>query len=283
MRYFILLINLLLLSTCVIWRNTGEDNHFKTEKLVVQLAHKMTFNSRKAPESSGIVWIDGRIYTHGDSFSPSALYSLKGEENGKIQEIEKIPVRGAIQFDWEDLAISYEGGRTLFLGDIGDNLRFRTQKTIYILKEPQKDGVEVQRRLRFRCLKEGKTVYADSEALFYFKGSLYVITKNYGEALLFRIPLNMGNIVNALYEQTISLPSRVTSADISPSQKQLAILSLDYLLLFDISRGLENLDDKIVDIYSTKGCRQCEAVTYKNDKEIIISNEQGDLYFLPLT
>ena len=77
------------------------------------------------------------FWAHTDSGGESALYVLneKGELKGKIDIV------GSLNTDWEDIAVGpCEKGSEescIYIGDMGDNLTKRTDKKVYIVKEPR--------------------------------------------------------------------------------------------------------------------------------------------------
>lgn len=272
----------ILLSGCVVWKSARSVESPQTDGKITDTAQKIVFDTEKAPESSGIENIFGDenyFITHGDSFCPSAVYGMQ-VKNGEVVRYDEFRLKGGSQFDWEDTASSVDenGNRTLYLADIGDNLRFRTRKTIYLITRIENNRAVVDRKIRFRCVKDGKTVYADTESLFFYDGALYVMTKNSGKALMFRIPLDEGDRVDAEFVQSVSIPSLITSAATTDDGTVLAILSLEYLYFYDISDGIDELDSKVMKIYSSSGCRQCEGVCFTRDGRVVVTNEQGELY-----
>ena len=86
------------------------------------------FEHKPITESSGIakslrypaVW-----WTHNDSGNAPTLYATTME--GKL--IREVPLPSASNLDWEDLALDQQGN--LWVGDIGDNLRWRSSITLY--------------------------------------------------------------------------------------------------------------------------------------------------------
>jgi hypothetical protein len=81
-------------------------------------------------EVSGIIRTsDARIFVIGDSGNPATLFELN--ETGEI--IHKIEIPQAVNMDWEELQLDEYG--TLFIGDIGNNLGYRTDLKIYRVTE----------------------------------------------------------------------------------------------------------------------------------------------------
>jgi hypothetical protein len=75
-------------------------------------------------EASGLVLARGMLWTHDDSSGPAALFAIS--TRGKL--LREVPVRGATNVDWEDIAAR---GDTLYVGDIGDNTGVRSGIVVY--------------------------------------------------------------------------------------------------------------------------------------------------------
>lgn len=95
-------------------------------------------------ESSGLApaWLrPGIWYTHEDSGGAAELYAFQRDGTPRGAHA----VTGAAFVDWEDLAAGPcpEGGRCLFIGDVGDNKRNRPFVTVYAVAEPSADGEEL--------------------------------------------------------------------------------------------------------------------------------------------
>ncbi|KAA3436075.1 SdiA-regulated/phytase-like domain-containing protein [Rufibacter hautae] len=83
-------------------------------------------------EASGIVdskTAPGHLWVQEDSGNPAQLYLLS--HNGAV--LKKIPLKGAKNRDWEDMALF---GDQVYLADIGDNNKTAKEYAFYIFKEP---------------------------------------------------------------------------------------------------------------------------------------------------
>lgn len=282
-RALLILAAVFLPAGCMVWNAAEEGIPAGTVIPFSDAALHADFDVKALPESSGLLEWAGEsdlFLTHGDSFSPSKLYLFRYTD-GRIGDYRDIPVKGAVQSDWEDLARKGDG--QIYLADIGDNLRIRTEKRIYRIdgKKMLSTGTAlVEEKWIIRCRMDGKTVYADTEALFIYKEKFYLMTKNRGEALIFEADPGEGKRVDARPVGRFNAYSEITSADTDAEERRLAILSYDYLYLIDISGGLADLSDKILKIFSLD-CGQCEGVCFTSDGGLAVSNEDGDFYKLP--
>ena len=85
-------------------------------------------------DNGGVVW------THNDSGGAASLYAL-----GRRGELRAtLPLSGAINVDWEDMAIGpgpAGGPDWLYAADIGDNDAVRPSVRVYRVAEPNLSGV----------------------------------------------------------------------------------------------------------------------------------------------
>ena len=162
----------------------------------------------------------GILWTHNDSGGDAVLYAV--DTSGA--NLGTFPL-DVLAFDWEDLAIGpgpQPGTDYLYIGDIGDNLRFRPSIVVYRIAEPD-PTVET-------TISEVATIrltYPDSlqdaEAMFVdpITGDLVIITKRgAGEpAGIYRAPANqLGDGAQieliAVAEFPLESGAFVTAADI---------------------------------------------------------------------
>jgi hypothetical protein len=175
--------------------------------------------------SPGVVWV------HNDSGGSPTAYAV-GPEG---RDLGSFPIPGATAFDWEDMAAGPgPGGEStyLYFGDIGDNFGIRDGR-ITVFRVPEVDPTTADRVLSSMVAIPFE--YPDgshnAEALFVdpVDGSLYVVTKDDQEALVFRgNGLADGSKVEALELVTVlELGAEVTGADISWDGSTIAFRGYD--------------------------------------------------------
>ncbi|MEY2441539.1 MAG: hypothetical protein QOJ46_965, partial [bacterium] len=89
-----------------------------------------------ATELSGLVLSRsqrGVLWTHNDSGDSPRIFAFGLD--GRL--LAEVALAGAAAFDWEDIAA---GHRTLWIGDIGDNLARRESVFVYRIAEPRVGG-----------------------------------------------------------------------------------------------------------------------------------------------
>ena len=239
-------------------------------------------------ENSGIQSYDiNSFWTIEDGGNKDVIYKVNFK--GKISK--KFKVKNAKNNDWEDLAKDHNGN--LYIGDFGNNGNGRKNLAIYKVPNPELekgDKIEAE-KISFSYPEQKKfppkkqNHYYDAEAFFHWNGFLYIITKNRtrpynGKALIYKVPDTKGKYKATLVGEFIICKDQntcsVTGADISSDGKTIALLTYGYLILItdfsfdDFSKGKQQQIDLEVRT-------QLEAVCFKNDSTLLISDEKSHL------
>lgn len=240
---------------------------------------RLTKLPKEVSESSGLETADkpGTYWTHNDSGGGPVLYKV--DEKGKL--LAKVTVVKAHNNDWEDLAKDTKG--FLYIADTGNNNNKRSDLVIY--KVRAKDGSQTQLiRFTYQDQPKGKIAKQDRnfdcEAIFWHNNKIYLISKDRGRAKtakLYQLPDQPGTHVAILIART-DLPGMVTSADVSPDGRTLAVLSFGKLYLYPVAKGSIKFFEKNPRIEELMQAGQVEAVAFKDNKNLMITNEEGSLY-----
>ena len=166
-----------------------------------------TVESAAVTEASGLVSSGrhpGVLWTHNDSGDTARLHAIDttGASAGTLT------ISGAIPVDWEDIA---RDGSTLYVGDIGDNDRTRTELAIWRVEEPETlsdDGSTGGSRM----LLTYPTGAHDAEALFHHGDTLWILTKDAEGAGLYAVDPTLDEQEATLLD-VISLPPEVPDGD----------------------------------------------------------------------
>ncbi|MCF0038491.1 esterase-like activity of phytase family protein [Dyadobacter fanqingshengii] len=229
-----------------------------------------------ASESSGLAngSTPGMFITHNDSGGKPEFYEF--DLSGKLTSTITVP--NAQNIDWEDLTKDSDGH--LYVGDFGNNGTPRKQFEIY--KFDGKRGKTEKISFHYADQKSVASVSEkptfDCESLFYYQKSLYLFSKNWDKnknVKLYRVPAEAGNYTLTAID-SIEINTQVTSADISPDGKTFALLTYGKILLF----GIEN---NRIDFSKPQGCfrlvkKQNEALMFLNNTDMLVTNEQGNIY-----
>ncbi|MCF2445931.1 hypothetical protein L0657_18360 [Dyadobacter sp. CY345] len=229
-----------------------------------------------ANESSGIARTGkGTYWTHNDSGGKTELYEI--DSTGKLLSTKVIP--NSQNTDWEDLTRDETGN--IYIGDFGNNGNSRRSLTIYKVPSSGTDTEEIM--FNYADQKEfppSKDLFNfDCEAFFHHNDNLYLFSKNRSPknhfVRLYKLPSQKGNYSITPID-SIEIKTQVTSADISPDGKTFALLTYGKILLFEIDNGLINFR-------KPKGCfrfvrKQAEALTFVSNTDMIVTNEQQQIF-----
>jgi hypothetical protein len=232
-------------------------------------------------ESSGLAWAtDTTLWTHNDGRNGAYLYEVS--LSGKLLHTHYFPK--LVNRDWEDLAQDPYGN--LYIGDIGNNFNDKKALHIYKLnlhKPSHIDSITFSYadQPSFPPL-DTKDWNYDSEAFFWMDHRLYLFSKNRGtkQVKVYVMPDTAGIYQLNPEPQTIFLKAQVTAADVSPDKSHFALLAYGKLYLFRLTDRKSLFATPYLCLKLARG--QAEALVFKSNTELIISNEQGKLFRLQL-
>ena len=246
-----------------------------------------TIDSAEITESSGITASrcnENVYWTHNDSGGDALLFAI----NEKGKKLGTWKVTDAKNVDWEDIAAFKDdkGKCFLYVGDIGNNKRTRSEMTIYKVIEPKvsdadKDSsklkpnkTEVAEAIKFKY-PEGNY---DAETLMIhpISGELYVLTKSLlGASEVFKVGKKTEKIAD--FSVPAIPPGFLTGGEISPDGKRIIIC--DYFNAYEITvpKNAKNFDEiwkekpLVIELGERK---QGEAICYTTDGKAIIATSE---------
>lgn len=229
-------------------------------------------------EASGLELTSGQnLWTHGDGGTGTELFKMT--KDGKL--IRKIKLDNLHNNDWEDLARDRKGH--LYIGDFGNNKSDRKDLKIYKLSETDPMAKAQVIQFTFSDQKQFPTPEGqpgfDTEAFFWKDGQLYLFNKNTDckqYVRVYRLPDQPGNY-QAMLIDSIRLNSQISSADLSPDGKTLALLGLEELYLLQMTRK-NSFSNGNVKCIKMQGYGKTEGITFMNTSDMILCNENGVLY-----
>jgi hypothetical protein len=250
-------------------------------------------------ESSGLAASrsnPGIYWTHNDSGDGPLVYAFDaaGESRGVFR------VAGAQARDWEDMAVGPGPERSrsyLYLGDIGDNGKARSEIVVYRVLEPKLTAADKNSsksnprstassdaiRLRYP---EGKF---DAETLLVHptSGNLYIVTKvMLKNATVYEAtaPFTPGKVITMKRIGDIKVPSLIggalTGGSISPDGRRVALC--DYLQGYEVvlpqrSRDFNDIWKQAVAAFRLGQREQGESITYRADGKALLATSEGKL------
>jgi len=240
-------------------------------------------------ELSGLVQslrYDGVFWALGDSGNRPTVVPVQAD--GKLSPFWPGPVliEGVRNRDWEDIALDEKGH--LIIGDLGNNSGRSKQLMLHFVNEPKPGTTTAKPRRSVRVHYEdqkGPAEDYDCEALFAAGGQVYALTKQRGDqrTRLYRLAGQSTSKSNPLLlVDSFDIGGLVTAADVSPDGKSVAVLTYTALWVFDY-------DAKTGNIFRGRIRRapvfawQAEAVAFDGNDHVLIGNETGQLFRLPLS
>ena len=237
-------------------------------------------------------------WVHNDSGDSARIFALRADGKS-ISPAGGIKIDGAVNHDWEDIAVE---GKTLYISDLGNNGNKRKDLAIYQVDEPDpsKDtSVKVTKKIPVAYPDQTEfppsgALKFDCEAIFCLRGKVYIITKHRVNKLLPDISANLYRL-DTMNTDSVNKPVKidsasnlsgwVTAADVSPNGKQLAVLTnfpgMSVWICDTSAAGDRFFSGGSKRQILLKNIKQAEAVCWKDDSTLIIGNEQGELFELP--
>ncbi len=237
------------------------------------------------------------IWTMQDAGNAAEIYGL--DSRGRIAHT--VYIENGANRDWEDLTTDAAGN--LYIGDFGNNENDRKDLEIYRVDAGalsadratvSKIGFYFPEQTAFPP-KKSQRVF-DVEAFFYYRDAFYLFTKNRsskfdGQTVLYEVP-NKPGVHAARRLGEFSACDRyshcaITSADISPDGKTVALLSGSYVWLFTGFSGVDFFGGRSQQI-DLEDFSQKEGLCFSGNSKLLISDEKkkntgGNLYELDLS
>ena len=162
-----------------------------------QQVSTLTFLDETVSETSGIVYLNGRLITHNDSGGNSALYEIDSITGAVTRTVT---IEDASNVDWEDICVD---DTYIYIADIGNNNGTRTDLRIYKILISDYLNNEVISAEKIEYNYSDQTNFTsnpfntnfDAETLIAYNDSLYIFTKNWGDnrTNVYSIPKTPGN------------------------------------------------------------------------------------------
>ena len=240
-------------------------------------------------ENSGIVRsrrFDDTYWIQNDSGDEPRIYPVNegGEVYGadRYDETSGVLISGAINVDWEDIAIDSAGN--ILVADFGNNSNDRRDLVIYEVPEPRREAGRTAWRNRWFFEYPDQTSYPappedfnfDSEALFTVENEIYVLSKNRSDPFtkLYHLREPQPNITNELvYIGRFNVRGKATGADTTPDGLKLVITTYDLIWLFERT----SLDQPFFSgriSFLRYESPQVEAVAFRDDDSLLLADEE---------
>ncbi len=264
------------------------SDRFKAPEVVGKIG------SSEITESSGLAASrcnEDVFWTHNDSKNDPLIFALD-KEGGRLGTWK---VEGAENIDWEDMAAFKDksGECYLFIGDIGNNARFRSSLTVYRVKEPriskkdssssEKDPLKSDRAAPITLSFPDFPFNSETLLVHPKTEDIYIVSKMFsGSAAVYKLPAASRNGKNVLVKVAdFSVPAipggLFTGGEISSDGRR--VILCDYYNGYEISLPDPALDfdeiwkeePTIIDLGKRE---QGEAICYSVDMSAVFATSE---------
>jgi hypothetical protein len=247
-----------------------------------------------AKENSGIVksrQFDDLFWIQNDSGDEPRIYPIhrdgRNYQDTRYADENGVLIGGAINVDWEDIAIDASG--QIIVADVGNNENDRRDLVLYFLDEPSpKAGRTTFRKKVFIRYPDQHEFPApqsefnfDCEAIFTVDDTVYLLSKNRSNTFTSLYVLNdpRADVTNTLTRlETFDIQGQAVGADCTRDGKRLAILTYTAIWLFE----RDTLDQSFFGgrvFWAPFEKRDTEAICFADDSTLLIADEaQAKLY-----
>ena len=232
-------------------------------------------------ETSGLVNLDGEIWTHTDNGGESELYQINLNDGSIIRTVK---VHQANNIDWEDIACD---DTYVYIGDFGNNDGSRTNLKVYrvsrvdIASSNDVDAEKIHFSYSDQTTFEPNYHYTnfDCEALTCHQDKLYLFTKNWidNQTKVYELSNEPGTYI-AEYLAAFDVNCLITGAEMIPSLNTLLLTGYNesggtYTWIFNNFSGADffgGSNTKL--IWNT--LTQVEGICYAGNTEAYASSEK---------
>jgi hypothetical protein len=240
----------------------------------------------EVPESSGLLYTSGQLWTFNDSGNAPVLFRVDSTDGHVVQRVRLTNVANV---DWEDITADAE---YVYVGDFGNNNGDR--RDLRVLRVPKASlGASADtasaRAISFSY--PDQTDFTprsnrhnfDCEAFFYANDSLHLFTKNWVDlqTRYYTIPAAPGNYV-AHYKGTLNVNGLVTAAALNAPGSAAGLLGYNtsdgttFLWLLSGFRNNQFLraNKRRIELPSALAVGQTEGLCFVDRYRLFVSNER---------
>jgi hypothetical protein len=179
-------------------------------------------------ESSGLVFTDGKLWTHDDSGNPAEFFSVDTATGKTLQTVN---IDNYPNTDWEDITAD---SAYIYIEDAGNNNGTRTDLKILKIKKSDINNdaiVHVKAEaISFSYTDQTSFVQSsthnfDCESLISIGDTLYIFTKDRGDlnTRVYKLPKVPGTYKVSPYT-SYNVSGLITGADYDPVKKEIALI-----------------------------------------------------------
>ncbi len=238
-------------------------------------------------ESSGLIYLDGKIITHNDSGDDPVLYEIDSLTGNVVRTVT---VNNASHVDWEDIC---NDDTYIYIGDFGNNSGSRTDLKIYRISISDYTNTETNEvsaeTINFSYPDQTdfttgqNSTNFDAEALISLSDSLYIFSKRWldKKSVVYSLPSKPGSYTaNKL--ATLNSDGLITGATYNTASENVMLIGYNFTTPFIIS--VKDFDGSVLASGTTDRkpinlptgiSIQVEAITVMNSNEYYFTSEQS--------
>jgi hypothetical protein len=173
-------------------------------------------------ESSGLAvsaYDSSLLWTHNDSGGGNRIYAVA--KSGMVKAT--VTLGGASARDWEDMSAG--PGKTLWIGDIGDNAEARASIQVYKITEPGNPATSTVAATKYTFVYPNGSNNAETLMVHPVSGRLYIVTKNTsgGDGAIYEAPATLSTSTTNKLTKVGWAPGRATAGDWAPDGKSFMV------------------------------------------------------------
>ncbi|MGL4512661.1 MAG: hypothetical protein ACRCT8_06180 [Lacipirellulaceae bacterium] len=246
-------------------------------------------------ENSGIVasrqW-PGVFWMQNDSGDEPRVYAVRRDGSVFASDRYDAPgtlIGGAINIDWEDIAVDASGH--VIVADFGNNENDRRDLVLYYLNEPAPSAGRTtwRRRVFFRFPEQRERPAPrndfnyDAEALFTLGDTPWIVAKHRSDtnARVYRLDVDAAApdaTIDAKFVHRVELDGQATAADALPDGSRVMVLTYTDLWLFDVTDPAEPLAGPATRV-PLKGGADTEAACFLDERTALVAAEASGLLY----
>ncbi len=242
----------------------------------------ITTLEKSLAESSGLLFVEGRLITFNDSGGEPELYEIDTLD-GSIKRT--VSIKNATNKDWEAIT---NDDQHIYIGDIGNNSGTRKDLTIYKIrtkdflseKSVKSEVITYSYKSQTSFKSEPHHTLYDAEAMVFMNDSLVLFNKNWRSdtCLVYKLPIFPGDYELTSHESLV-LPGKVTDAFFVPNKNQLFMVGYgEDPFIGSIITTHQSLDHNVISIanLSVESSFQIEGLC-SDGKTVFCSSERMKL------
>ena len=291
----LLFLNLFLVSSTFSYEIADE---FKSNPLpeleTIKLEATASLGRGPDRENSGIVKSRNHkdvYWMQNDSGDEPRIYAVnrKGEVYGaeRYEDLTGVYIGGAINVDWEDIAVDDSGN--ILIADVGNNCNCRKDLVIYVVPEPRPEAGRTPylRKLFFEYPDQynfpapsGDFNY-DCEGIFTVGDTIYILSKNRSDsfAKLYKLKDPKEGKINKLkYIGRFDVHGKSTASDTTVDGLQLIITTYDLIWHFKRENTRQSFFDGEISVGKFEA-PQVEAACFIDPETLVLACEQSATLF----